>query len=293
MEALFATDGAHPARTAESLVTSLFGRDVGIHAYTVSSDPRRDWLVPVEDLEHARMDVPVIGGDQVASEGADRLGAKGFEPSFASNRGAPGPEIVREAEAQGVGVIVLGASHHTWMGNLLLGSVSTYVLHHASCSVLVAHRPPLGSGTVLFGTDGSEQASSALSLATKLLDSSRCSFQVASAVVDPLAHVAVYPPRAFLGNTREYGELEKRRMDNTWDVVNQACGRLQALGFKADGTVLSGSPTHQLLKESDNVSADLVVVGARGRGPVSRGLFGSVSDQLVRHAPATLVGHST
>lgn len=51
-----------------------------------------------------------------------------------------------------------------------------------------------------------------------------------------------------------------------------------------------GSPGPQLLKEAENVGADLVVVGSRGSGAVRRTLLGSVGDQVLRHAPATLIG---
>jgi nucleotide-binding universal stress UspA family protein len=54
--------------------------------------------------------------------------------------------------------------------------------------------------------------------------------------------------------------------------------------------VLVGRPGHQLLEEAQDIGADLVVVGSRGRGVMSRTLLGSVSDQVARHAPATFVG---
>jgi len=45
-----------------------------------------------------------------------------------------------------------------------------------------------------------------------------------------------------------------------------------------------------LLEGAERREADLVVVGARGLGRFRAKMLGSVSDRLIRHAPATLVG---
>jgi len=37
---------------------------------------------------------------------------------------------------------------------------------------------------------------------------------------------------------------------------------------------------------------DLVAVGSRGLGPIARAILGSVSDQVVRHSPAALIGRA-
>ena len=47
-----------------------------------------------------------------------------------------------------------------------------------------------------------------------------------------------------------------------------------------------------LLDEASQLEADLVVLGARGLGPIGRLTVGSVSAHIARHAPATLVAHA-
>ena len=54
--------------------------------------------------------------------------------------------------------------------------------------------------------------------------------------------------------------------------------------------VATGNPTQQLLEEAHSGSFDLVAVGSRGLGPFRRALLGSVSDHVVRHSRAALVG---
>jgi len=50
----------------------------------------------------------------------------------------PGRRIVTAAEDCAADIIVIGARGLGGIGRLLLGSVSSYVVHHAPCSVLVA-----------------------------------------------------------------------------------------------------------------------------------------------------------
>ena len=54
-----------------------------------------------------------------------------------------------------------------------------------------------------------------------------------------------------------------------------------------DGVLVAESPVTALLTEA--ADADLVVVGARGHGGFAGLLLGSVTDQVVRHAPCPVV----
>ena len=77
--------------------------------------------------------------DQVLTDTRERATAAGVDCTTVALEGLPGEEICREAEAHGPRLVVIGA--HGWghIGRLVHGSVSTHVLHHASCPVLVVH----------------------------------------------------------------------------------------------------------------------------------------------------------
>jgi len=68
--------------------------------------------------------------------------AKGVEAEFTQGMGSAGPVLCEFAREAGVDLIVLGRRGRSGLNELLLGSVSNYVLHHAPCSVLVIHRQP-------------------------------------------------------------------------------------------------------------------------------------------------------
>lgn len=60
----------------------------------------------------------------------------GVEVEFMQKLGAPGRVICSIAHTWGADLIVVGCHGRTGISELVLGSVSNYVLHHAPCSVL-------------------------------------------------------------------------------------------------------------------------------------------------------------
>jgi nucleotide-binding universal stress UspA family protein len=73
---------------------------------------------------------------------ADEAMAAGITPEITQGLGRPGPTICEFAQKLGADLIVLGRQgDRTGLSEFLLGSVSSYVLHHAPCSVLVVVPP--------------------------------------------------------------------------------------------------------------------------------------------------------
>jgi len=293
MRILFATDGFRPARAGEEMIVGLFDRaKVQIEVFSVEPDPVV--IRPTMDgyLDLTRGDMPVLGAEAVAHETAERLAKKGFTTTFDAGKGDPVDEILSAAEKGAFDLIVLGASHDSWLGNTLLGSVSTHVLHGARRPVLVAHRPPSGRARILFGVDGSAGAASAIEFATNILDTSRCTTEVAMVVHHPIAAGSASPV-GFPTPVSYSGIAERERIEAARHLIQRAGRPLKDAGFAVDESVLVGGITSHLLKEAENIGADLVVVGSRGLGTVRRTLMGSISEQMARHAPAALIFRPT
>jgi nucleotide-binding universal stress UspA family protein len=85
--------------------------------------------VPIDKLEE--------GAQQIARSA--EAYARELEPDVTVKAavafGASGPELVRAAE--GASLLVVGTRGHGDVASLILGSVSTYVLHHVHCTVTV------------------------------------------------------------------------------------------------------------------------------------------------------------
>jgi nucleotide-binding universal stress UspA family protein len=72
---------------------------------------------------------------------ADRATAAGIVTDFNQNAGDPGRTICDIARTWNADLIVVGRRGRSGLSEMILGSVSNYVLHHAPCSVLTVQGP--------------------------------------------------------------------------------------------------------------------------------------------------------
>ena len=68
-----------------------------------------------------------------------------------------GEGLIEFLEEQGIDLVVVGESRHSTLGRVLLGSVSQFVLRHASCSVWVARNQTVNEALDDSPRTGAEQ----------------------------------------------------------------------------------------------------------------------------------------
>ncbi len=265
MKVLFATDGAEPSARAGTLLTRLaHPAKTDIVVLSVS-----DFDVAMREAgkhHHYSADDAHAAAQRAADEAAETLRGAGFEQVASRvENGDEAIEIVHIAETEGFGVVVVGSGKETWRDTVVLGSVSGSIVHAAPCPVLVVHRPPSGDGPirVVVGTDGSDGATRSIEAFAGFADPARCEVTVVAATDD--------------------GEQAQSHLE-------AAGGVLTAAGFRVETAVVPGKAAPVLLEQVEQRTADLVVIGARGLGRFRAKVLGSVSDRVVRHAPATFVG---
>jgi nucleotide-binding universal stress UspA family protein len=71
------------------------------------------------------------------AEAREYIEGRGVKADFIEGTGNPGDVLVQEAEESGADLIVVGTRGRNAPKRLALGSVSTNVLHHSKCDVLV------------------------------------------------------------------------------------------------------------------------------------------------------------
>jgi nucleotide-binding universal stress UspA family protein len=188
------------------------------------------------------------------------------------------------AEAEGATLIVVGSSHRSAIGRILVGGTGERLLSGASAPVAVAPAgyATAGAGiqTVGCGFDGSKESHRALAWATELARTTSARLRVLS-VYEPTLPVSL----ALGGGlpTAPINEVLRRQCD---EELAQAMSALDA-DIDAAGTLVDGDARELLADESAGV--DLLVVGSRGYGPLRAVLLGSVSSALVRSAQSPLV----
>lgn len=81
-------------------------------------------------------------GLELLQKRTDEATALGIPTEFTQNAGDPGRLICSLANTWDADLIIMGRRGRTGLSELMLGSVSNYVLHHATCSVLVVQGEP-------------------------------------------------------------------------------------------------------------------------------------------------------
>ncbi len=133
--------------------------------------------------------------------------------------------------------------------------------------------------TIVVGVDGSAGAGAALEFAAREAALRHARLRVVCAwEIPPGVYASGFAP------TLDQTTLDGFR-DGAETIVNKAIEAAKELQstIECEGKAVQEQPAEALLQEARN--ADLVVVGNRGRGGFASLLLGSVSHQVVQHAP--------
>ena len=291
---LLATDGSDEANLAagtaaeiaagtgsELYVVTVFQKSATVHPYYEVRFPE----AAERYLRGAREEIQKVLDKQV-----ERIGKSGAEVAGAHLKtGEPVGEIVALAEDMGAGLIVVGSRGLGGVRRALVGSVSTGVLRHAHCSVLVVRgrvggrhgegrvHPP---AKLLVAVDGSEEATAAAGVATELAEAFGSEVHVAYAMQEERYRPHLGPE---MWEGWEEGFERAKRSARSW--VEAEAQRMKGEGtIKVEPHLLLGRPSAAIVWLAGETGADLVLVGSRGLGAMRRTLLGSVSDSVVRHA---------
>lgn len=184
--------------------------------------------------------------------------------------GAPDLEIVRQADATGAGLIVLGASRPSTLGDWLRGTTVERVLRHGSTPVLVARdAADRDYRSVLLATDFSVHARRALATV---------------AAVAPGAELTVLhafdTPFAGLLSQQERHEADLMRDEIAAEMQAFLAGAPAGLA-RITPLVQMGDPVAAVAEAAQRLQSDLLAVGTHGRAGVARALLGSVAERLI------------
>jgi len=79
-------------------------------------------------------------------------------------------------------------------------------------------------------------------------------------------------------------DLKKHLEENGRQILAITEARIQEAGLTAVTTLLYGSPAEEIVAFAEKAAMDLIVMGDRGLGAVTRFFLGSVSTNVSRHA---------
>ena len=141
---LICYDGSDDAKHAISEAAKLLGPRTAL-VLSVWQDaaaiPAFAWAAPMPDLDDL-LSAAREGARRVAAEGVEAAGAAGFAatPLVVESGGPVSGAVVEAADAHDVAAIVMGSRGLSGVKSVLMGSVSSGVVHHATRPVVVVRR---------------------------------------------------------------------------------------------------------------------------------------------------------
>jgi len=281
MRVLLATDGSKDAQAAVAFLKALPLRSEStLRLQIVVTLPSFALdVLPTREFERSAREA----SQTVLDEARAALAGRGFAIETDVAAGDPKAEIVRIAEEWRADLLVLGARGLSGIARFLLGSVSLAVAHHVRCPVLVVKGRPRKLGSVLVAMDGSEDSFRAVRFLQSLPLPRQTKVRLLS-VVEPLRYPASAPSALRGQLARMIKELESERRGQLEKVLEQAAGQFDDKITRVTRSTPSGDPASVITASAASYDADLIVVGARGHGGMTRLLLGSVSEKVLRHA---------
>lgn len=226
------------------------------------------------------------GGQELLAEQIEKIESSGAKVARSHlELGQVDACVVNLAERLGAGLLAVGNRGYGALRRALMGSVSTSLIHHAHCPVLVVRGTEgsgsgLSAGPLIVAYDGSETSERAAGAGAELAGALNQELHLAT-VVDMSRVLPYYHPYAQVGWEKEVSEAEQEARE----LLEGAASRLEAAsGVRATLHVCTGQPSAEIVHLGDKLGAGLTLVGSRGRGGIRRALLGSVSTNVTHHA---------
>ncbi len=288
MKILLATDGSEYSESAAKFLTcfDLSPKDEIIVLYVVSE-------IPYEDDHHSRIKIFIKKlASKILDSSVNILKPVQAKIRSLEEEGYPDTTIIDMAVNSDVDLIVTGARGVKGVQTLFLGSVTRAVAINSPIPVLVVKKPQRetsGDIKVLFATDGSDTAGATAGFLSSM----------------PFPHDTEV--MVMTVSWSAFSDIPDRFALEIDDKIKEDITKAKAIEYaaaekalKQAGTVLNkrfinikelikiGDPSVEILKASEEFSADIVAVGSRGLRGVKR-MIGSVSRRILTHSPCSVL----
>ncbi|MEV4413102.1 universal stress protein [Catellatospora sp. NPDC049609] len=229
-----------------------------------------------------------VGASEAVPEGglrhdAERVLAEAAETATAAEpdltvaielrTGAPAPVLL--AAARDADLLVLGDRGLGGFTGLLLGSVAVQAAAHSTTPVLISRGEEHTGGPIVAGVDDSAAGRAAVEAAFVAAEQRHAALLAVRTWTAPPTATIYTPPVP-----PDFGPVEDAERLVLADAVAAGLDRHPKVDVREQ--LVCGRPGRTLVQLSE--LAQLVVVGARGRGGFTGLLLGSVSQQVLHHA---------
>ena len=283
MNVLVATDGSKYGRWALNWVAELPfvepPRVTALHVLDLRTlrAVRGPFLSQVEGERYLQEEIQRMEARSAKAlkEAKQQLASLKLKGTARKEQGAVAPTILKRAPKRD-GLLVVGSQGLDALDRFMLGSVSTNLIRHATCPVLVVKGEAAPLRQIALAIDGSSASAKALAFVLAKFQPDR---STGKGGLVPI-HVTVIHVMQF----SNYQELKEARK-----LLKQSVRKLIMAGFTAEAVCQPGKPAEEIMKVASKHRADLIVMGAKGLGAIARFLLGSVSTRVVQHSSCSVL----
>jgi nucleotide-binding universal stress UspA family protein len=205
-------------------------------------------------------------------------------------QGAVAPVILKRTPKRD-GFLVVGSQGLGALDRFMLGSISTKLIQHATCPVLVVKGEAVPLRRITLAIDGSSASAHALEFVLTRFQPDRSTGKGGRAPIHVSVTYVMTP--LFLAPITvktmipwvKSPEVKKANVN----FINQSVRKLIEAGFTAEPVYQLGNPAEEIMKTAVEHDADLIVMGAQGLDAIDRFLLGSVSTRVVQHATGAVL----
>ena len=223
-------------------------------------------------------------GRKQLQEFVDRHAHKDIQPEMVVTTGLAAEDILSVAQAHSASVIIMGTHGRRGFDRLMLGSVTDRVMRAASCPVLVVGKSFHESVTRSEEQSGIHRLIRIISCADFSQNSEQALKYALSAREEYDAELILLHvldgPTSEMGKEAKAAAAEKLSQLIPLDVRNSP---------KLKTEVRVGKPYQQIVECAQQVQADLVAMGVRGRGALDAAVFGSTTYRVMQFGPCPVL----
>lgn len=198
----------------------------------------------------------------------------------AVRRGSPSRAIAEYVNEHGIDLVAMGTHGRTGLNRYLLGSVTASVVRSVPVPTLTVQltedAQQTGYSDILIATDGTAGSNDATLHAISL-----------ARQYDALLHTLYVVDSKYDTNAAVQSALER----DGKRAIAEVCVKAAALGVSTEASVLTGVPSEEIMRYTDDENIGLLVLGTHGRTGIDRFVMGSVAERLIRsvHTPVLTV----
>lgn len=194
------------------------------------------------------------------------------------------------ADAQGADLIAMTTHGRSGLSRWAFGSVAERVLRTASQPIFLVRAateiPPAGTfGRILVPLDGSELAEQALPEAQTLAREKGAEILLVRAI-EPLSDRDM---AVILATWKSADEIYAHRQTAAERYLGEVQEKLRLAGVPAEMVVDEGPAAEVILDTAEAEEVDMIVMSTHGRSGLSRWVYGSVAEKVLRRATCPLL----